>query len=418
MARRLNRNPSYLHHRQSGKARVVVHAHDGSRKEILLPGLYDSKESLDEYHRVLAQLRAGAGRLPAPKAARGDLTIAELILRYMEQHAQTYYVDEAGQPTSEQQCLRDAYRVLNRLYGSRPVAEFDSLTLESVQAAMGSGTWLTEEERVKRTKRKKPWGLARTSINGHVERIKRLFRWGCLKKLVDPLNLVNVETVPSLRAGRGGARESEAVAPVKVALVEATLPLLPPVPADILRVLLLTGARVGEVTRMIGAELDRSGPIWLFSPRRHKGRHRGQARVIAIGPQAQLVLRKYLRDDPEAFFFSPAEAEARRLTELRAKRKTPVQPSQVHRRKKRAKHLPGATYNHNAINTAIRRACFKAGLERWHCHQLRHTASLTILRECGAEAARSTLGHKGIDMTLHYSGVDLERAKDVASKIG
>ena len=41
-----------------------------------------------------------------------------------------------------------------------------------------------------------------------------------------------------------------------------------------------------------------------------------------------------------------------------------------------------------------------------------------ILREHGAEAARSVLGHKQINMTLHYSGIDLERAKEVMTKIG
>ena len=41
-----------------------------------------------------------------------------------------------------------------------------------------------------------------------------------------------------------------------------------------------------------------------------------------------------------------------------------------------------------------------------------------IEREYGAEAARAVLGHKTVNMTLHYSGIDAKRAMDVAGKVG
>jgi hypothetical protein len=40
------------------------------------------------------------------------------------------------------------------------------------------------------------------------------------------------------------------------------------------------------------------------------------------------------------------------------------------------------------------------------------------MREHGIEAARSVLGHKEMNMTLHYSGIDVQRAKEVMAKIG
>lgn len=418
MPRKFNPLPTSRFHKRTGRAVVTVRNHLGARQDVLLPGDYDSQESRREYERILAVVLANRGRLPAPAKAAPDLTIAELLVKYLD-FAEGYYVNpDTREPTTELQCLRDAFRPLNRLYGPEPAAEFDSLKLEALQAAMAAGSWLSAEEREKKAKGNKPVGQSRTTVNRHVDRVRRLFKWACAKKLYPADSLVNLQAVPGLKQGRSKARETDQVAPVDRELVEQTLPLLPTVPADLLRVLPLSGARVGEVCRMKGAELDRSGAVWLFKPHQHKGRHRGEERIIAIGPRAQLILRRYLMGDPDAYLFSPAEAEAQRKAELRAKRKTPVQPSQVCRAKKNPKRQPGQRYNHNSLNSGIRRACRKAGLEVWTCHQLRHAAALLVMHEFGLEAARSTLGHKQVSMTLHYSGIDTERAKDVASKIG
>ena len=62
-----------------------------------------------------------------------------------------------------------------------------------------------------------------------------------------------------------------------------------------------------------------------------------------MGPKAQQVLRPWLKDDPTAYLFSPAEAVAIRYAERRRDRKTKVQPSQAARKKKaRPKRAPGA----------------------------------------------------------------------------
>jgi hypothetical protein len=127
------------------------------------------------------------------------------------------------------------------------------LQLEAVQRAMADGSWLTVAEREKRTKAKQPINLARTTLNRHVERIKRLFKWGCSKKIVPANNLVNINTVASLKKGRSTARETDDVVPVSPALVEQTLPLLQEAPADILRVLLLSGARLAASKSKAGA---------------------------------------------------------------------------------------------------------------------------------------------------------------------
>ncbi len=129
-------------------------------------------------------------------------------------------------------------------------------------------------------------------------------------------------------------------------------------------------------------------------------------------------MNRYLKADPDAYLFSPAEQNKILMEKKRAARKTQVQPSQQNRKKKRPSHKPGERFDHNAINRAIARAAERLGVDRFHVHQLRHTAALNILREHGAEAARSVLGHRQINMTLHYSGIDIEKAKDTMRKIG
>ena len=80
--------PSYRRH-VTGRATVSVYRSDGSRTEILLPGAYGSDESKQEYERILSQLRSNHGKLPTEEAAT-DITIVELIARFMEERVATY----------------------------------------------------------------------------------------------------------------------------------------------------------------------------------------------------------------------------------------------------------------------------------------------------------------------------------------
>jgi integrase len=81
---------------------------------------------------------------------------------------------------------------------------------------------------------------------------------------------------------------------VEVSLVEATLPyLLPPVQAMV-RLQLHTGMRPGEACALRACDLDTAGTVWVYRPARHKTAWRGKARVVAVGPRAQEVLRPFL----------------------------------------------------------------------------------------------------------------------------
>ncbi len=417
MSRPIKPIPTYRQHKPSGKAIVTVRTQDGGRKDIILPGAYGSHESQEEYQRILALLRTSGGCYLTKATA--DITVNELALRFLQEKVAVDYPDTAGEPHPEQERYRSAIRVLCRLWGSTVALELDCQRLETVQEAMATGSWLSDKERAFRDKRKRPHGWARKTVNDQFSRLRAMLRWGARRKLIPATVLAEAQVVESLRRGRGKAREMPLVTPVDPAIVDATLPHLPAVVADMVRMLILTGMRVGELCLMRVGDLENtSEPVWFFRPRQHKNLHRGHVRVIAIGPQAQMILRRYLKPNVESYLFSPAEQRDIISIEKRAARKTPIQPSQVNRRKANPKRKPGEHFTSEGVNRAIARACRLAKVEKWHVHQLRHTAALLIEREHGAEGARATLGHRTLNMTLHYSGIDAKRAAQVALAMG
>lgn len=176
--------PTYRKH-ANGRAVISVYTAEGTRTEILLPGDYGSKPSRTEYTRVLKVLEVNNGRLPAdPAAVRNDITIAELVLKFMA-HAETYYVEPATkEPTTEIAAFAAAVKPLVRLYATTPAAESGPLALQAVRSAMASGSWLTDDERAQRVRTKRSIGQARSTCNKNINRIKMLVKWAASMELV------------------------------------------------------------------------------------------------------------------------------------------------------------------------------------------------------------------------------------------
>ena len=116
----------------------------------------------------------------------------------------------------------------------------------------------------------------------------------------------------------------EPVLPVDDKLVDATLPHLPDVLADMVRVQRLDRL---PARRSLHDPPLRHRPLRRrlgISPAAHKTEHHGNKRVIFIGPQAQAVLLRYLARDPQAHCFRPCDSEAKRRAAAHAARKTPL----------------------------------------------------------------------------------------------
>jgi integrase len=182
-----------------------------------------------------------------------------------------------------------------------------------------------------------------------------------------------------------------------------------------------TGMRPIEVRFMRPADIDRTGPVWVYRPTYGKMSYAEVDRDVLIGPRAQSILSPWLeRADPEAFLFSPANNRAERFAAWRAARKSKVQPSQLARRKAPADLVKRVRdqFTSDGYAAVVRRACLRADIPPWHPNQLRHTFGTEVRRKYGLEAAQVILGHARADVTQMYAERDRALAARVAAEIG
>jgi integrase len=423
--------PSYRRHKQSGQAIVTLTDGQGGRRDVLL-GKHGTKASRLEYARVIAEWEAGGRGLVLARAAGPDLAVNELAAAFL-QHAEAHYRDADGKPTNELAEFRYCIRQLRELYGHTPAQQFGPLALKALRSRLVEAN------------------LSRGVVNCRIGRVRHIFKWGVAEELVPDAVHSAMTKVPGLAKGRTAAHETEPVRPVPDAFVDAVLPfVLPPIRAMI-ELQRLTGMRPGEVVRMRAADLETGGRVWFYRPAQHKTAWRGKDRVISLGPKSQAIVREFLATDTQAPLFSPSRAMAVRSAELRAARKTKVQPSQRRRRVRRPQRRPGDRYTVGTYRNAIRRACdladrtarqaaedAKATAEgrlsidvparlvdanarlvpHWHPNQIRHSFATTVRRKHGLEAAQVMLGHAKANMTEVYAEKNLDLAEQIALDVG
>ncbi len=416
--------PKYRHHKGSGQAFIQI---KGKRHYL---GSYGSAKSHEAYKRKIAELAAS----PAATAAAIDpktesaYTILELAAAYWE-YCQGYYRHKNGTPSG---WLDHIHLTLNgplaELYGTTPADQFGPKAFKAIRQKLIDA------------------GHSRGYINKLMPIVTQCFQWGAAEELVSANVWHALRTVKGLKKGRTTARETPPVLPVDDVVVDATLPALPQVIADMVRFQRLTGCRPGEVCLLRPIDLDRnrfasvvkgettSSEVWEYRPASHKTEHHGKERIIFIGPKAQAILLPYLNREATAHCFSPAESEAQRHEEMRERRKSKLTPSQRNRGKAQRQRPPAARYTTTSYGKAIRRAVARineqitetaeaAGLEpalmpEWHLNQLRHTSATEVRRQFGLEATQVVLGHSKADVTQVYAERDQALAADVMRQIG
>jgi integrase len=124
-----------------------------------------------------------------------------------------------------------------------------------------------------------------------------MFKWTVAEELIPAEIYQALTAVTGLRKGRSGARETDKILPVADDVVDATLLYLHEVVADTVRLQRLAGMRPAEVCIMRPCDIDRSNEVWVYTPQFHKTDYADKDRVIALGPRAQEVLRRYLARD-------------------------------------------------------------------------------------------------------------------------
>jgi integrase len=419
--------PSLQHHKPSNRARVTINGRDHWL------GRWGSPEARLAYNRLIAEYIAtghvttATPRPPAgetrhvestARADAGDdnavpaaLTVAEVAALYLE-HCATYYRSERGKRKSTYGNALQAVRAI-RCFDDTDAADFGPKKLSVIR---------DNEARS---------GRPRVGCNAIVKAVRRLFKWAESQEYVPRGTHNSLMTVEPLRMGRTHAPELPPIEPVDDAVVEATLPYLPEVVADMVRVQRLTGARPGDVCNLRPMDIERSGEVWKWRPFTHKTKWRGKERVIMVGPRAQRVISRYLLRDQASFCFSPAESEKSRNEERRRERKSPMTPSQRARKSKaRRGRPPRGGYDSASYRRAITRAVEKLNkatlakdpsarpFENWAPNRIRHTTGTEVRRKYGLEAAQVVLGHASANITQIYAERDQALAAEVIKQIG
>lgn len=423
--------PAYRLHKGTGQAIVQI---NGARHYL---GKFGSEKSQERYRRLVAEILATPTALPKPGKRTSppptygsELEVVQVSAAYWE-WAKGYYTKD-GRPTGQVAIIRRALSIVRKHYAHVPATEFGPLAMRAVQRH------LVEQ------------GLARETVNHMCRIIRHMFKWATSHEMLPVTIYQALVTVPGLRKGRTAAREPEPIGPVPDEMVDATLPSLAPVVADMVRFQQLTGCRPGEACIIRPCDVDRSGSVWCYRPESHKTEHHDRERFVMIGPHAQEVLRPYLLRAADAYCFSPAEAEKQQRASRRAARKTPLSygNSPGTNRKSRPKQRARDRYIKDSYNRAIQRGCEAAfGMPKelryipkktpepekkrlqqlasawraeycWSPNQLRHSAATKIRKQFGLEAAQVALGHSEANVTQIYAERDMTLASEVMRKIG
>lgn len=324
-------------------------------------------------------------------------TIADLIRAYYS-YIKKYY--NSKEPAN----IKYAIEFLRSKYHTMPIEDFGPLKLKALRTSMI---------------KEKNW--VRSVINRRINMIVRMFKWGASEQLVPVHIFQSLATVENLHKGRSEVRESKRVRPVSDAHIKAVLPYLSQTVADMVRLQRLTGMRSTELCIIRPMDVDRTHDIWIYTPSIFKGDHLDHyERKVALGPQAQAVLCKYLIGDPQAFCFTPAKAQLDRGR----------QPMDYRPRYDKDTYGRAIRRALNAANRDIKQQCREESPDQWeklyesrqiplwHPHQIRHTHATEIASAESVETAKAALGHKRLQTTEIYAEKDLRRAIEAARKYG
>ena len=353
MPKLINRPPKYSLHKPSGQAKV---RHNG--RTVYL-GKFGSPESKDAYAKFIANLpRPEEAPKPADPVPGVSLLVGEIVLRFFK-HATTYYVHADGTPTGEHVTIRACLRPLVKRFGELPAREFGPKRLKDLREDMIALGW------------------SRRYINKAASIVRRCFTWAGSEELIPGEVALDLKCVRGLEEGRSGAREKPQVTSVDDADIEAALPHISPLAADVIRTMRLTGARPSEALGMTVETIDRSDPTcWEFRPAAHKCTHKDKDRMVMIGARAQEIILPYLiKAEPGAALFPMDRTSLRR---------------------------------------AIHRGCKRAGVKNWSPNQVRHTFGTEVRSQHGLEASQVLLGHSRADVTQTYAERDMRLARDIA----
>ena len=292
--------------------------------------------------RTGGQSPASLHRYRQPDA---ELTIVELCAAYLD-FAEGYYVKD-GKPDRLADPDHGCDPRSKETYGPTPAADFGPLGFRPSSRRSSTDSHA---------------GAMSTSMVGRHQADVQVGRQR--ENWFQPAVYQPLRTVEGLRKGRTTPARPKPILPVADEVVEATLPHLPMVVADMVRFQRLTGCRPGEVCQLRPCDVDRSGEVWQYRPESpqdgaprpgadHLHRPQGPGHVPALPAAGR----------PGPLLPAGRERTANATRSKRARRRTRVQPSQWNRRKAQPKRLQDHLHQ-GPYAQAISRGVEKANAQR------------------------------------------------------
>ncbi len=361
-----------------------------------------------------------AGRPTIAQRETQQVTVAELLLAFLRDAKATYGTDSKSSRYFKFRQLVKRLRVYDKMF----IVDFGPQQLKGIRQQMISE------------------GLGRSTINQSIGSIKQIFKWGVTEQLVPITSYQALQCVAGLRKGYTNAPEGEPVTPVAMEVVEKTIPFMPLVVQDMVRLHCIIGCRPSEVCLLKWSDIDTSSLPWKASLREHKNAHRGKERIMYFGPRARKILERHTSAaESGGYVFSPRESEAKRIEVNAKNRTTPL--NQGNRRgytefsrtgKRKRTRAPRLHYDRSSYLRAIHRSCDKAfpapesltegevkrwqKKHRWYASQIMHTVATVTRSEQGLEVAGILLGHSELQTTQIYAERDYGRLKNFMEAMG
>ncbi len=386
--------PEYKYH-VSGQARVYIQG------KYYYLGPHNSPESQAKYRRLVGEYIA-TGKAPSDEVHQADMpiTVADVTAE-----ARVWIAIKFATNQTQHRRYNNLCTTLDDEYGNTPADEFGPRKLSELRDLFVAS------------------GNCRKYANTQTRSVIRIFRYALSRELIDPMVIVRLESLESLRFGQTTARESTPVTPANLEHVRATAKVLSPTLKAMIRIQAATGMRPSELCRMRPCDIDMANDdAWMYRPAEHKTARLGKSKAVPIIGDARAAIIPFLSRDPEAFCFRPAESMEWYRQERARQRTTPPGYGNGRGRKRdrgglkggEGKRLPGRHYNKDSYRIAIKNAAKKAGVPHWFPYQLRHLAGTIVRDLLGVEAAQALLGHSHVDMTEVYAKLSEAKAIEAA----
>ena len=219
-------------HGASGRAFIEL-----GGKRIYLEAAYGTKAAEDEYERLWGQWLANGRKPPPSKDTEvSGIACGELTICYLD-WAKGYHIPKEGEPAIEYDHCRRAIGFLTKHFRDTPAAKFTALSLEFLQKKLSEHKARNKAQR-----------YSRPIIRKYINIIRDVFKRGVKYHGVPAEIHYALLSHEHLKRGKTKAHEYRQPKSVLDDIVEKTLPHMPSVIADMVRVQRLIGCRPCEGT--------------------------------------------------------------------------------------------------------------------------------------------------------------------------